>query len=401
MSIAYGQKSVTVGAITTYTVGSNVGWVVVQNESPYSLGLSIDGTGSTRTVAAQTIDKIPIPSAGFNGNIILTPTIVLLNTANAPSFAVLLDAFGKDEEPLGAYPVALSRAVQVEGNVNTMTTSTSAIDNELNSSGTPIITSVVAGDAPNKAVYLTNDAQGNIGDSAHPANLTINGNETVTATFTVNGSSFFAAMQVFGLLQLTGASIQLDNAQTISWKDNAGTVRQVLTLSNTNKVIVSGASQFVEFRNQANTVIMSLDLTNSIIQFPQGGFSLTGPSNAIALTTSISNTYLDGSNSSVMRANGQNIAVATSGLFTLVQRLLLAGAGGLTSISTFTGTGTTTGVAHGCQSVTGTSVAPDFIMIECTAAGSTMTTGYSAVTATTCTISCGSALAWKATAFKF
>lgn len=395
MSIAYGQKALTPGSITIYTVGSNVGWVVIQNESPYSLQVSIDGTGSTRTIAAQVMDKLPIPSSGFNGNIVLMPVIVLTNYTNAPSFAVLLDAFGKDEEPEGTYPVALSRAVQIAGNVNAVTTTTNGIDNEGNPAGTNIIKSIVSGDGTNLAVSLTNDAQMTLGDTLHAALLAIVGSETISGGLTVNSEAFFAGVQMFGLLQMIGASIQLDNAQSILFKDNGGTVRPVIGLSNTNKVIISGAAQFVEFRNQSGTVIMSLDLTNSILQFPQGGMTIAGSSLATILTSSVVNSYLNGSTSSNLQAGGTTILNCLSNGINCQQRINFSINGGLTSMSNFTGTGTTTGVAHGLGTT------PDFIAISCTQAGSTATFGYSALTTTTCTITAGASVTWKATAFKF
>lgn len=220
MSVSYGQKTLTPGTVTQYAISSNSGWAIIQNESPYNLQCAIDGTGSTRSIPAQCMDKITIPrNSGFNGNIVLMPVNLLANSASAPSFAVLLDAYGINEEPTGTYPVALMRAVQVGGAVSTVTTQANTL---LNTGNAPATTWLTIQPSDAASVLITSDTSGN---------LTWKGDNAGTLTQLLQliaGASAKVVLAATGILTEIVGSLQVDQNVVITGTQSTG----ALTLTN-------------------------------------------------------------------------------------------------------------------------------------------------------------------------
>jgi hypothetical protein len=377
-------------------IANSCGRILLFNESPIGLQLNfIDG--SVQNLPPYYSRSYMITKPGL----VSWSMLYSINFATSPLSVVIGEAYESVEAKGITFSEGpLNRQTNVANTVSTAGGSVASLLNAGNPAGTVFVSSEVAGDA-NLAVSITNDAQVSLGDAVNAANVIITGAQSVSGNFVSSGFASMFDMNVFGLLHMIAENIELDNAQQISWFDTAAVLRQVLTLSNTNKVILSGMNQFLEIRDQSGAVQFSFDVINDVLQFPQGSFSLTGPSGLAILTTSLANTYINGSNSSNLTVGGTTVLEALFNSIICSQRLVLAGNGGMTSTSFFSGTGTTTGVAHGCKAAGGAAAVPDFIAISCIAAGSTMTTGYSALTTTTCTITCGSSLAWKAVAFKF
>lgn len=389
MSYAGGKYPIALGQNTQIeTAQSGIGSFVLANESAYTITVSFPGTASSATLHALTIDNIAAPP-GYNGNILLSPIAVLANAQSAPSAIVIIDIYGSNEKPAGTYPVALSRLSNVGNPINTnVSTIQTSLINDGAAGGTTIIESTPAGKP--QAVLMDNNGNLTLGDTTnYGASLTVNGSTHLASTFT-------AKLDTFDQVRVHSSDVTLDNAHSIRAIDTAATSQLLLALSNTNKTILSGMNQFLEIRDQSGAVQFSFDVINNVLQTPNGGFSIKGTSLAAILTSSLVNTSINGSNSSIMQAGGNNIAIALVNGFSLFQRLNLPGVGSLFSTSTFTGNGSAT-VSHGLAAI------PDFVAISCTAAGSSATFGYNPATATATlvTITAGAAVAWKAIAYKF
>lgn len=360
--------------------------VILANKSSYDLIIQGLDQAGPRWHPSGTADLYI--AQGTNRGVLSVQAINTANIPNPPPSIALVTVYAVGETiPAGHWPVAIPTQ-SISASI--MTTIANQVINDGTAAGFEIVESTVAGDT-NSAVTLTNDAQFTLGDAAHAALMNIIGQLVVSAGFNVTGNSFLAGNLLF------------PNSNSLQWFDTAAVVRQVLTLSNTNKVILSGMAQFLEMRDQSGIVQFQFDITgNGVILINSTTMNIQTASGFSVINSNNVNTHLNcRSGGTTLQVAGIDVFGVTSTVVSCGQRLLLAGAGGLTSVTHFTGTGTTTGVAHGCKDATGANAAPDNILISCTAPGSTMTTGYSAVTSTTCTITCGTALAWKATAIKF
>lgn len=142
MSIAQSSLAVTAGASYSVNVGAaaTVGAVVVLNESPYGLNVSVGS--SSQWIAAQTADLVPCDSMGFNGNLQITTDGYLTNGGSAPSFLVLFTTYAPGEAIRGSYPSPLARLTN-GGNVGIA----SSLVNDSSPSGTQMIEARPAGAA--------------------------------------------------------------------------------------------------------------------------------------------------------------------------------------------------------------------------------------------------------------
>lgn len=217
---------------------SGLSGVLLGNESPYHVIVTLDGTGLSRTLYPGTVDFFEI-TKGFNGNIFLDPSALLNNTASWPSEFVQVDTLGSNERPTGVYPYTLVRTTNQGSNV-----AATAIDNEGNPPLTQIITAIVAGDSPNKAVSMTNDGIFSVGTAAHPGLISFDnglilsngaGRWTVVLlnTNTIDspadgGNSVLSVTAGITRLQSTGViRIQVPGGQT-NWEfDNAGNFNNI------------------------------------------------------------------------------------------------------------------------------------------------------------------------------
>jgi hypothetical protein len=412
MSTPYGQKTLSLGTNTIYTCTNiNINCAIVQNESPYTLLCSIDGTGSKKTIAALTIDRVDVPAMGFTGNLIFTPIQVLSDVSNAPSYAILLDTYGVGEEPTGSYPVALSRAVVVSGSVNSNVTSTNAILNSGNPGGTSIISA-----QPSDAAAATwaADNSGNLtvkGDNgtgtlttliqliagASPAvklaaatvlvealgalqvdsTLTVQGNTTLQGNATIQGSG--------GVTSTSGAYYGTDPSNTIiqsSGTSGTGNTR----IQNTDHISVQvpGGSEVIGVTSSQVTVQQSIIFKGLL------GVSASG--DVIDASTG-ADTYIkcrSGGNINFQSPNGTTVAhFDTSGQLNVSHSIILV-SGSLGQLKNFSGTGSAT-VATGITNPTSICFDP------CTASGSSQTLG--GTIASSSVVTAGAGLAWAGTAW--
>lgn len=302
-----------VSADQTYSFSNDVSNVLfdIHNDSPYNMGVSFGrDVGSilgcdTYTSPQSILYGLPAPggvySVGgsrFNGKIYLytqTPLGGESDFSSSPAQSITVIGYPVGSAPGGS--TSLNRVTNV-GNSVPLSSSATSIANDANAPATSIVEATVAGDA-GSAVSISNDAQISLGTVLHNAFI-----------------------KVLGALAFANSSL-------LQWLDNTGVLRTVLSLSNTNRVIIGGAAQFVEIRNQSNGVIFQFDLANNIINFPQGGFTLAGPSNLAILTTSLANTYVDGNSSVNLQVGSTTVLNAVANGINCLQRINLPLVGGL------------------------------------------------------------------------
>ena len=288
---------------------SGLSGVLLGNESPYHTIVTLDGTGLSRTLYPGTVDFFEI-TKGFNGNIFLDPSALLNNTASWPSEFIQVDTLGSNERPTGVYPYTLVRTTNQGSNV-----AATAIDNEGNPAGTQIITAIVAGDSPNKAVSMTNDGIFSIGTAAHPGLTSFDnalilsdgaGGWTVVLlrTNTIDapadgGNSVLSVTAGITRLQSTGViRIQVPGGQT-NWEfDSAGNFNnihggRINFLTGHIREINNGAV------STAGTVLVPHGLTTT----PEA--VLVSPESPGASTTFSANTYT-AANFTLFNASGVN-----------------------------------------------------------------------------------------------
>lgn len=316
---------------TSFTVPQTAvnGALVFWNESNIALNISLQN-GSTFYLPAWYNKHL----CGYSGSVNVSWNVrAVLNSGLPPLSEIIVEAYASGEH----FPADGSLVRQTNGDTNSnVTTTQNTLIND-GSAPTVIIEATVAGDTTS-AVSITNDAQVVLGNATHAANVT------------VTGFSSLGDVNIFGLLHMIAQSIELDNSQSISWFDTAAVLRSVLGLSNTNKVIISGMNQFLEIRDQSNAVHFSFDVINNIIQFPAGGFSLTGPSGLAILQTSLTNTYVDGNNSVNLQVASTTVLNVLSNSINCLQRINLPLSGGLSSTAIGSGVsvaGTVIHINHG------------------------------------------------------
>jgi len=247
MAKFFGTFPVTAGTRTIIPqVGpSGLSGVLLGNESPYHTTVTLDGTGLSRTLYPGTVDFFEI-THGFNGNIFLDPVALLNNTASWPSEFVQADTLGSNERPTGVYPYTLVRASNQGSNV-----AANAIDNEGNVAGTPIITSIVAGDSPNKAVSLTNDGILVIGDVAHPglisfdnAKILSDGSGKWTVIILSTNTIKAPADGGNSVLAVTAGNTRIQSTASINFQIPAGTTQWAVVGSDFTNISGLGGINF-------------------------------------------------------------------------------------------------------------------------------------------------------------
>jgi len=155
MSSVYGPAPLTPGQMTTVTVpNQGVSAVVITNESPYTLRVSIDGTSIVRWVHAFSANLVQMPT-GYTGNILFSPVEVLNNASLAPAYSVLVEAFGHGEEPGVGYPFSLTRISNV-GNTIPLGTNTQQVINDGNTPNTPVVEATASGTTGGSNVLIDN-----------------------------------------------------------------------------------------------------------------------------------------------------------------------------------------------------------------------------------------------------
>lgn len=297
MAKFFGTFPITANVRTTVQqVGpSGLSGVLLGNESPYHTIVTLDGTGLSRTLYPGTVDFFEI-THGFNGNIFLDPSALLNNTASWPSEFVQVDTLGSNERPTGVYPYTLVRTTNQGSNV-----AATAIDNEGNPAGTQIITAIVAGDAPNKAVSMTNDGKFSVGTALHPGLISFDnalilsdgaGSWTVVIlhTNTIEAPADGGA----SVLGVTAGNTRLQSSGALTFQIPAGTTLWNMDSAGNFNNIHGGRINFKtghiqEINNGAVTTAGTVLVNHGLSTTPEA--VLVCPETPAASTTFSANTY--------------------------------------------------------------------------------------------------------------
>lgn len=249
---------------------SATGTMVIWNESNVGLTISFQNGYSTYVPAwVANAYKVPVP----NVEIVWAQTNVL-NSVAAPLQIVTIEMYDDGEQLPAAFPVALSRQINL-GNSVPLGTSATSIQNDGNPGGTPIVEATVNGDVAS-AVQLSNDGVLVLGDDAHRGNIVLN-RQGVQISL---GPNIFGNLSLAGGgLDITASGTQLNNTLTAGYVS----VVNELFLA-TGKI--SGISKFTGSGN--GTVNHGLGAVPDIIFFvgltaTPASFSYTG-ANATAVT---------------------------------------------------------------------------------------------------------------------
>lgn len=98
----------------------------------------------------------------------------VLSALASPIRMVMGTLYRPGEQIPGTYPISLTRQTNIGNTVNTVSGSSSSVQNDNNIAGTSVVESTVSGDSAS-AVSLTNSGQMSLGTTAHPGSLQIHG----------------------------------------------------------------------------------------------------------------------------------------------------------------------------------------------------------------------------------
>ncbi len=303
---------------TTFNTGfsNGTGRMVIYNESNQNLLLS---WGSFKTYCpCWTAMLYCLSASTVKIDWVIQSTLV---TSTVPPISqVIVEAYGPGEAITGTFPAALVRQTNIGNAVQTSVSTTQAIDNENNATGTSIIKSIVTGDGANQAVSLTNDAIMTLGDTAHPGSLTVAGPVTLDGTLTVDGA-----------LSLDNGKITTDGAGQLNLTTGILDLRgnQILNFTGTNTYLVVPGAAAINFNVNGSTVA-SVDSTG--VNAPNGVNYNIGRikdiNNGINLAGTI-NHGLSGTPAAVMATCDSASSTQTTGAdtYTSTQFSLRSGAG--------------------------------------------------------------------------
>lgn len=170
---------------TTISAYPDTASIVIYNESPFFLQITLVGSG-VYGVAAYTADCFQVNN-GFSGTISVTPIEYITTNAGTPPASVMfVQAYGATEtltrlmrNTVGTgYPISLNRLQNIGNNLPVGTTA-NAIVNDGNVAGTSIVEATVQGDSAS-AVSLTNDGVFKLGTAAHHGSISFDNGDITT-----------------------------------------------------------------------------------------------------------------------------------------------------------------------------------------------------------------------------
>jgi hypothetical protein len=110
MTIPLGSATLTVNVAGIFNAPPmGIKGLVISNESPFNVQISLQGTAKGGTLLPETAAFFPI-DRGFNGNVTYTPTSVITNPASYTAATLSFEVVGLNEpfDP-SSYPIALTR----------------------------------------------------------------------------------------------------------------------------------------------------------------------------------------------------------------------------------------------------------------------------------------------------
>jgi hypothetical protein len=298
------------------------GALVFWNESNYSLNITLQN-GSKFYLPAWYNKHL----CGYSGSVNVSWDVrTILSSGPPPLSEVIVEAYAHGEH----FPADGALVRQANGNTNVTTTQNTLI-NDGSAGGTVIGEATPAG------------------ASASDFILDNNGN-----------------------LTLAGFLHMLTNNQPLQMTDNSGVLHNAMFVSTQNSLVLGLFGNDFQIRDASNGLQFSYNPSNGQLLFNRSGFALIGPSGAVALSTSLVNTHLNGSNASTLQVNGVDVLQALAGSIICDQRLTLSQAGSLTGVTTYNGT---TVAGSGVAAAHGMGTTPDICITTINSGSST--TSYS------------------------
>lgn len=339
---------------------------------------------------------------------------------NPPFSHIAIETYLLGEDTSNLMNTPINAQVSVQGSTNVSLTTSQAIKQDAQPANTSLIevTPVDAG----ASTWLA-DNEGNLTIKSNNAGVLSNllqliagagaivktGSTGITTEavgdLKVDGTTFTAAVQVFGTLTLAsgspgivgGAQMKLGQAASADILDAGGTTTY---LKGTNAVAIqtpNGTSVLTFVNDGASGG--SIRATNGHLKL-----STSTTDGDVMDAVPAGTTFLKGATGiSLQVPNGSTQAsLASSGVFTAVGFNLSGTNGntyamytnGLSRISQFSGTGSVT-TNHNLGAI------PSFAIAGCSAAGGSQTMGCTQGTSTQCTVVAGNSLAWTGLAVRF
>jgi hypothetical protein len=378
MGSYFGTYALSAGEKITIDVGAGgLQGVIIGNESGFTVIVSFDGTGLSRSLYPGTVDFFPIPSQRFNGNLILTPIANLSNVSSWPGAYVQIDTVGVNEQVTGVYPFALVRNTNVGNAVSTVNGGAQYIQNDGNPSGISIVESTVSGDSAS-SVEILNDGVMTLGQGTlRQGSLSVNDTSgSANATVINGGQGTFPKGVVANLISAQSAN-------------DIG-----LHVGPSNNIIdtVNGVNIFEV--NSGGAQLLSGTLTVGTGVYIIANLIVAQASNDLGF-------HVGSGNYVVNTVNGVNIFQVGSGGPQLLSGTLSLLTGSISRISKFSG-GSTNGkvtVNHGLG------VVPDLVLVtfnlSSTPVAATIGPNYATLTSTTVDIWASVAANFVGVAIKF
>ncbi len=110
MTVPLGSATLTVNVAGIFSAPPmGIKGLVISNESPFNVQISLQGTAKGGTLLPETAAFFPV-DRGFNGNVTYTPTSVITNPASYTAATLSFEVVGLNEpfDP-SSYPIALTR----------------------------------------------------------------------------------------------------------------------------------------------------------------------------------------------------------------------------------------------------------------------------------------------------
>ncbi len=153
-----GIVDVSAGKDTSKQIGQSSGYggFTIGNESGFSVIVTMDGTGHSKSLYPGTVDFFPTYE-GFSGTILFKLLSKLNNISTWPSAFLQIDAIGVHERVnTSAYPMPLPRQMSVGNTLTTVGATAGNIQNDGSINGTSIIEVTPSG-AASSTIVMNND----------------------------------------------------------------------------------------------------------------------------------------------------------------------------------------------------------------------------------------------------
>lgn len=264
--IQYGSTSLSLTNNATVNVGGypDTQAIVIYNESPYYLNITLTGSG-IMSLPAYTADVTQVFS-GFTGNIVINSVSYLSNTDNSsPSFVAFVQTYGNNDllaqnikNGVGTgYPIPLVRQVTSDVSNATSVTNTGYAQGTIFVSGTPVGDTVAA-------TILENNGTMILGSTQENSSVTLQGKDLFSVELSQDGISVLdTANHVRG--SITASGIQtLNSAGTVETNiDTAGNATfntsvtcPLLEISGNNLILNTDNLHAIILQNNGNSMLL-------------------------------------------------------------------------------------------------------------------------------------------------